>query len=285
MSQYPGQAAKPDAPSQQPTPPYSDGQASTAAGFAAAAQVAMPSPDTNTTYAAPYTAPPPPPPAGPPAAVPPPYVYDASNNVGHELPSYGAAVSQNPPYPQPYGTNPGYYYASPNTYPSDIKVVVAALPVANRMRFIRKVYALLTLLIAITAGMTCVALFVEPVRFFLRANGHWLVWTNLVFMLITLFLLIWVQARYVRQRAKASFQNVEGGAEGGRKSPPVPVAMYTLLGLFCFAMSFTVATYSAHRSSFVILNSFLIATGVFVGLSLFTVQSKWDFSGMFPYLY
>ena len=35
----------------------------------------------------------------------------------------------------------------------------------------------------------------------------------------------------------------------------------------------------------VVIEALLITIGVFIGLTLFTLQSKWDFSGMGPFLF
>ena len=49
--------------------------------------------------------------------------------------------------------------------------------------------------------------------------------------------------------------------------------------------AFTLGIVTAFYDNRIVLQALLITTGVFLGLTLFTLQSKYDFSGMGPYLF
>jgi len=49
--------------------------------------------------------------------------------------------------------------------------------------------------------------------------------------------------------------------------------------------AFTLGVATASFDDVIVLQALLITTGVFLGLTLFTMQSKYDFSGMGPWLF
>ncbi|THH07819.1 hypothetical protein EW145_g3120 [Phellinidium pouzarii] len=62
-------------------------------------------------------------------------------------------------------------------------------------------------------------------------------------------------------------------------------ANYILLSTFTFFEAFTLGVVMAFYDNLVILQALLITLGVFTGLTLFTFQSKYDFSGLGPWLF
>jgi hypothetical protein len=62
-------------------------------------------------------------------------------------------------------------------------------------------------------------------------------------------------------------------------------ANYGLLALFTLMEAFSLGVVTAFFDSVIVLQALLITTGVFLGLTLFTLQSKYDFSGMGPWLF
>jgi FtsH-binding integral membrane protein len=60
---------------------------------------------------------------------------------------------------------------------------------------------------------------------------------------------------------------------------------YALLAGFTLCESFTLGILIAFYDQTIVLQALLITIGVFVGLTLFTFQSKYDFSGLGPYLF
>ncbi|KAG8899880.1 hypothetical protein FRB99_006398 [Tulasnella sp. 403] len=67
-----------------------------------------------------------------------------------------------------------------------------------------------------------------------------------------------------------------------RHSHPLNLA---LLSLFTFFEAFTVGLIIGFYDQVIVLQALLITLGVFLGLTLFTYQSKYDFSGMGPFLF
>jgi FtsH-binding integral membrane protein len=49
--------------------------------------------------------------------------------------------------------------------------------------------------------------------------------------------------------------------------------------------AYTVGTIVTFYDTVIVLEALLITLGLFAGLTLFTLQSKWDFSGMGPFLF
>lgn len=58
-----------------------------------------------------------------------------------------------------------------------------------------------------------------------------------------------------------------------------------LLSVFTFFEAFTLGIVVGFYDQVVVLQAIIITLGVFLGLTLFTFQSKYDFSGMGPYLF
>ncbi|KAF8326537.1 glutamate binding protein [Cantharellus anzutake] len=60
---------------------------------------------------------------------------------------------------------------------------------------------------------------------------------------------------------------------------------YILLGTFTLLESFAIGVAISFFDTVIVLQALLITLGVFLGLTLFTIQSKYDFSGMGPFLF
>ncbi|KAI6010499.1 UPF0005-domain-containing protein [Pisolithus marmoratus] len=60
---------------------------------------------------------------------------------------------------------------------------------------------------------------------------------------------------------------------------------FVLLGTFTLLEAFTLGIATAFIDNVVVLQALLITLGVFLGLTLFTLQSKYDFSGLGPWLF
>jgi FtsH-binding integral membrane protein len=67
-----------------------------------------------------------------------------------------------------------------------------------------------------------------------------------------------------------------------RHSHPLNIG---LLALFTLMEAFTLGVVTAFYDNVIVLQALLITTGIFLGLTLFTLQSKYDFSGMGPWLF
>ncbi|KAJ7647191.1 glutamate binding protein [Roridomyces roridus] len=60
---------------------------------------------------------------------------------------------------------------------------------------------------------------------------------------------------------------------------------FALLSTFTLMESFTLGIVMAFYDNKIILQALIITLGVFIGLTLFTLQSKYDFDGMGPFLF
>jgi protein lifeguard len=49
--------------------------------------------------------------------------------------------------------------------------------------------------------------------------------------------------------------------------------------------AYAIGTIVTFYDTVIVLEALLITVGLFLGLTLFTLQSKWDFSGMGPFLF
>lgn len=67
-----------------------------------------------------------------------------------------------------------------------------------------------------------------------------------------------------------------------RHSHPLNIV---LLSVFTWMEAFTLGIITAFYDNRIVLQALLITTGVFLGLTLFTLQSKYDFSGLGPWLF
>lgn len=137
-----------------------------------------------------------------------------------------------------------------------IGVTVSQSSVEIRMAFIRKVYSILFLQIAAT---TVVASFMrlDSARALLLAHS-WLIFVPLVGAIISMLALF----------AK-------------RHSSPTNLI---LLGLFTVLEAIGLGAAVAFVNTVIILQALVLTALVFVGLTLYTLQTKRDFSGMGPYL-
>ncbi|KIY53461.1 hypothetical protein FISHEDRAFT_63361 [Fistulina hepatica ATCC 64428] len=60
---------------------------------------------------------------------------------------------------------------------------------------------------------------------------------------------------------------------------------FVLLSVFTLMEAFTLGVTVAFFDKTIVMQALLITLGVFIGLTLFTLQSKYDFSGMGPFLF
>jgi len=144
--------------------------------------------------------------------------------------------------------------------PDDFKIGVSVgqCDISIRMAFIRKVYSILAAQVFLTMIMGAVFMYNESAKNWVQSN-NWAVWVSLISTFVLLFALIWK-----------------------RRSYP---ANYILLSLFTFVEAYSIGVTLTFYSQVLVLQALIITFSIFVALTLFTLQTKWDFSGMFPYLY
>eukprot|EP00922_Rhytidocystis_sp_ex-Travisia-forbesii_P008705 GHVS01012742.1.p1 GENE.GHVS01012742.1~~GHVS01012742.1.p1 ORF type:complete len:335 (-),score=37.10 GHVS01012742.1:648-1652(-) len=130
-----------------------------------------------------------------------------------------------------------------------------------RHGFVRKVYAILSLQLLYTFGFGLVFSLVPAARIWLM--HYW--WVTLIFMIVGLIVMITITCK----------------PDLGRRFP----TNYILLGLITICISWTIALAGAGTSS----SAFAIAAGitavVCIGLTIFAMQTKWDFTGCSVFIF
>ncbi|CAE6430869.1 unnamed protein product [Rhizoctonia solani] len=174
---------------------------------------------------------------------------------------YGASQSSEPLL----GENRGQSSRGVNAFgddsdlPDDFKYGVSVYESAPEIRqaFVRKVYSIL---FAQILGTCIVAKLASSDSAIAWVQTHqWAVFVPLFGSLINLGLLWWKRLSYP--------------------------ANYILLASFTVLESLSLGLIVSFYESTIVLQAMLITLGVFLGLTLFTLQSKYDFSGMGPFLF
>ncbi|CAM4882586.1 unnamed protein product [Rotaria socialis] len=125
-----------------------------------------------------------------------------------------------------------------------------------RRVFIRKVYSILMIQLAVTFGIIAIFHFTPSVRNYVRSsNGQWLYYTSYAVFLVTYFVLI-CSKRIARR---------------------YPLNL-VLLGLLTISMGYMMGMISAYYDVASILIAVGITTGVCLGVTLFSFQTKFDFT-------
>jgi FtsH-binding integral membrane protein len=130
-----------------------------------------------------------------------------------------------------------------------------------RHGFIRKVYLILTVQLAITIGFILLFLVYDPIRNWFHRN----VWIHWVLIAITFVVII-----------------VLSCCDGIRRQ--YPMNMVLLFG-FTLVESLLLGSISATYETYTVLMAIGITTLVVVGLTIFSFQTKIDFTGMGIYLF
>ncbi|KAK9687541.1 hypothetical protein K7432_014753 [Basidiobolus ranarum] len=175
------------------------------------------------------------------------YVYPGSQS-GHQ---YGALPTYNQAFRGNGGTPGGY----PGDEDDDFKygVSVAQCEVEIRMAFIRKVYTILATQLGATVLVGSLFFFNEQARNWVQSN-QWASLVSIFGALGVMLVLFW-------------------------KRHSSPLNFY-LLGAFTLLEAYSVGTIVTFYSARVVLQALIITFALFIGLTLFTMQSKYDFSGM-----
>ncbi|CAG8460567.1 3108_t:CDS:2, partial [Scutellospora calospora] len=115
-----------------------------------------------------------------------------------------------------------------------------------RLAFVRKVYSILFAQISMSTAVA----------------GLMIGWAMFVSFILTFVLLITLQINH-------------------RSYPK----NFALLAAFTLAESYSIGTAVTYYDYNVVLRTLIVTSGLFIGIVLYTMQSKYDFSGMFPLLY
>ncbi|KAL9014082.1 MAG: hypothetical protein Q9173_001253 [Seirophora scorigena] len=168
-------------------------------------------------------------------------------------PSYQAAEpSSNALLGQPRGED--------DNVPDDFKfggsVAEATLPI--RMQFIRKVYSILTVQIFATMALSSVSYWSDSYKNWIQSN-QWMMWVSLFGAIGFMLLTFWK-----------------------RKSYPTNLLFLTgFTALEAYSISVIVSFYETK----VVLEALIITAAIFVALTIFACQTKYDFTSWMPYLF
>ncbi|CAK7245582.1 MAG: hypothetical protein STHCBS139747_007166 [Sporothrix thermara] len=150
--------------------------------------------------------------------------------------------------------------ADDSDLPDDFKFggSVAEATVSIRNQFVRKVYAILTLQLLATAALSSVSFVSDGYRRWVQTHPA-MVFVSLFGALAFMILTYWKRKSY-----PANLLFLSG---------------FTLLE--AYSVSVIVSFYDAG----IVLNAVVLTAGIFVFLTLFACQSKYDFTSWMPYLY
>lgn len=126
-----------------------------------------------------------------------------------------------------------------------------------RMDFVRKVYSILLTQLLATSVVGAILLKNESAKFWVHENS-WAFITSTIMTFVFLGCTYW-------------------------KRHSVPTN-YAFLAGFTLFEAYTLGTTVAYFDVEVVLQAFIITTGVVLGLTLFTFQTKYDFDGLAPFL-
>ncbi|CAF1027738.1 unnamed protein product [Rotaria magnacalcarata] len=132
-----------------------------------------------------------------------------------------------------------------------------------RSTFIRKVYLILLIQLSITFGLIAIVIFIPSIHLYIRSSeGYWLYFTSYITFLVTYF------ALSCSKTAARTF--------------PINLIFLSIVTL---SMSYMMAMISAYYE----IESVLIAIGitvfVFIGITLFSFQTKYDLTSCFGILF
>lgn len=168
------------------------------------------------------------------------------------------AFTQPPPSYQ--ATDSNAPRAEGDNIPDDFKfggsVAEATLPI--RMQFVRKVYSILTVQILLTAVMSSISFVSDSYRHWIQSNP-WMMLVSVFGALGFMLLTYWK-----------------------RKSYPSNLLFLTAFTLLeAYAVSVVTSFYDAS----IVVQALVLTLGIFIALTLFACQTKYDFTNWIPYLF
>ncbi|KAL8654673.1 MAG: hypothetical protein Q9210_001363 [Variospora velana] len=168
-------------------------------------------------------------------------------------PSYQAAEpSSNTLLGQPRGED--------DNVPDDFKfggsVAEATLPI--RMQFVRKVYSILTVQIFATMALSSVSYWSESYKNWIQSN-QWMMWVSLFGAIGFMLLTFWKRKSY-------------------------PTNLLFLSG-FTALEAYSISVIVSFYQTKIVLEALIITAAIFVALTIFACQTKYDFTSWMPYLF
>jgi len=125
------------------------------------------------------------------------------------------------------------------------------------MQFIRKVYAILTVQLLFTTALSAVSFFSKPYKNWIQ-NNQWMMWLSLFGAIGFMLLTFWKRKSY-------------------------PTNLIFLAG-FTGLEAYSISVITSFYESRIVLQALIFTLGIFVALTIFSCQSKYDFTSWIPYL-
>ncbi|POS82944.1 transmembrane bax inhibitor motif-containing protein-like protein 4 [Erysiphe pulchra] len=149
---------------------------------------------------------------------------------------------------------------SEDELPDDFKYggSVAEATIDIRMAFVRKVYAILTVQLIATSILSGISFFSASFKYWIQSN-QWMVWISLIGSIGFMLLTYWK-----------------------RKSYP---SNLIFLGGFTAFEAYSVAVITSFYESRIVLQAVALTAAIFIALTIFACQSKYDFTSWIPYLF
>ncbi|RYP22697.1 hypothetical protein DL765_001547 [Monosporascus sp. GIB2] len=180
-------------------------------------------------------------------------------------PSYQAAAEPSSSSTQNNAANPGLFYgatprSSEDNVPDDFKFggSVAEATVDIRNQFVRKVYTILTAQLVATAAVSALSFWSADYKAWIQSHPG-LVWISLFGSIGFMLLTYWKRKSY-------------------------PTNLLFLTG-FTLLEAYTISVIVSFYQSQIVLNAVILTGGIFVFLTLFACQTKYDFTSWMPYLF
>jgi hypothetical protein len=149
---------------------------------------------------------------------------------------------------------------SEDNIPDDFKFggSVAEASIDIRHAFVRKVYSILTVQLIATSLFSAISFYNESFKLWIQTNS-WMMFVSLFGSLGLLFATYWKRKSY-------------------------PTNLLFLSG-FTLLEAYSVAVITSFYDSRIVLQAVFITGALFIGLTLFACQTKYDFSSWYSYLY
>ncbi|RKF58235.1 Protein lifeguard 4 [Golovinomyces cichoracearum] len=149
---------------------------------------------------------------------------------------------------------------SEDNLPDDFKFgsCVAEATVDIRMAFIRKVYAILTVQLVATAMLSGISFFSVSFRSWIQEN-QWILWVSLIGAIGFMLLTYWKRKSY-------------------------PSNLIFLAGFTAFE-AYSVAVITSFFESKIVLQAVALTAAIFIALTIFACQTRYDFTSWAPYLF
>ncbi|KAL7270186.1 hypothetical protein RUND412_007114 [Rhizina undulata] len=187
-----------------------------------------------------------------------------AQNQPHVYRSAGDSSGSYTRPPPAYGPNDspllGPARGDSDDVPDDFKygTSVAGASIDIRHAFIRKVYAILTVQLVATAIFSSISFFNDTFKSWIQTNA-WMVYISLFGSLGFLGLTWWKRKSY-------------------------PTNLFFLSG-FTLLEAYSIAVITSFYDSRVVLQAVVITGALFLALTVFAMQTKYDFASWYPYLY